>query len=99
MRLSPDDVLAIRRTVTAMLGEEVHIVLFGSRVDDTAKGGDVDLMIGTVHPTPRPAYTAALLSARLSRVLGGRSVDVVLDTPETRPQAIHEIAKRKGITL
>jgi predicted nucleotidyltransferase len=99
MRLFAPDIRAIRHTVATMLGDETRILLFGSRLDDEAKGGDVDLMITTNHPIPRPAFTAALLSARLSRVLGGRAVDVVLNTPETRPQAIHEYAQRQGVVL
>lgn len=99
MRLSSSQIQIIRDTVIAMLGADVRIVLFGSRLDDAAKGGDIDLMVSTTQPVNRSAFTAALLSAKLSRALDGRQVDVVLQTPQTHATLIHEIAQSKGIVL
>jgi len=56
-------------------------------------------MITAAHPISRPAFMAALLSAKLSRALDGRHVDVVLKTPETPPQPIHEAAQSKGVDI
>jgi predicted nucleotidyltransferase len=47
MRLTPDQIATIKSTAKAVLGEGAQVTLFGSRVDDTAKGGDVDLYIET----------------------------------------------------
>lgn len=99
MRLSPDQIETIRHTVAAMLGADVRIMLFGSRLDDAAKGGDIDLMITTTQPVSQLAFTAALLSAKLSRALDGRQVDVVLQTPQTHATLIHEIAQSRGVVL
>ncbi|MEI7869201.1 MAG: nucleotidyltransferase domain-containing protein [Candidatus Methylumidiphilus sp.] len=89
----------IRQTVTAVLGQEAEIVLFGSRVDESARGGDVDLLV-TVRQAPvNPAYTAAFLAAKLERALEGRKVDVVLRAPGSPFRPIHEIALRTGVAL
>lgn len=45
MRLTPAQIQAIRQTTHRVLGEEAAIWLFGSRVDDSKRGGDVDLYV------------------------------------------------------
>jgi hypothetical protein len=47
----------------------------------------------------RPAALAARLSARISRAMDGRSVDVVLLAPNLRRLPIHDLALREGVTL
>ena len=39
MPLTPAQINTIKSTATAVLGEGVQVTLFGSRVDDAAKGG------------------------------------------------------------
>ena len=50
MRLTPAQIETIKSTAQAVLGEGVQVTLFGSRVDDTLKGGDVDLYVETEQP-------------------------------------------------
>jgi len=45
MRLSVEQQEIIRKVVVSLAGENVRIVVFGSRLDDTKRGGDIDLMI------------------------------------------------------
>ena len=45
MRLTPEQIATIKRTTQAVLGEGVQVTLFGSRVHDGQKGGDVDLYV------------------------------------------------------
>lgn len=99
MRLSITDIQKIRQEVVSQLGKEAEIVLFGSRVDDSARGGDVDLMIVLNHVLDNNAGAAALLSARLERMLGGRKVDVILVTPDVQHQPIHDVARQTGVSL
>jgi hypothetical protein len=73
--------------------------LFGSRLDDEAKGGDVDLLIDVPLPVERPALLGATIAARAMRVFGGRQVDVVLRAPNLAEQVIHRIALREGERL
>ena len=49
MRLDPKIRELIKKEVIDHLGSDVVIRLFGSRVDDTKKGGDIDLLIETHH--------------------------------------------------
>ena len=45
MRLSTDQIQAIRQAAIAALGQGTSLWLFGSRVDDAKKGGDIDLLV------------------------------------------------------
>lgn len=45
MRLTKHQIGVINTIVKRMLGEGVAVSLFGSRLDDSRKGGDVDLLI------------------------------------------------------
>ncbi len=99
MRLSSIQAQTIRQTVAAVLGQGAEIVLFGSRVDEGAAGGDVDLLITISQTLMNPAYTAAFLAIKLERALDGRKVDIVLRTPSSPSRPIHEIALRTGVAL
>lgn len=50
MRLTSTQIETIKSTASAMLGEGVRVTLFGSRLDDQQKGGDVDLYIEVPEP-------------------------------------------------
>jgi predicted nucleotidyltransferase len=99
MRLTPDQIDSIKSTAQAVLGEGAQVTLFGSRVHDEQKGGDVDLMVEVTQAIADPAVLAARLSSRVSRSMHGRRVDVVLKAPNLMEQPIHRIAKQEGIRL
>ena len=48
MRLSDDQTRAIKQITHQIAGETAHIWVFGSRLDDTAFGGDLDLLLEQV---------------------------------------------------
>jgi len=50
MRLTPAQIDTIKTTAAAVMGEGVRVTLFGSRLDDHQKGGDVDLYIEVPEP-------------------------------------------------
>ena len=99
MRLSQHQQQTIRRIVGEVFDEPVTILLFGSRVDDDARGGDIDLLVQCSEPVEHPAVTASRLSARISRALQGRKVDVVLEAPSLQYLPIHDVAHRTGVPL
>lgn len=99
MRLTPIQRAGIRRVVRQTAGDAARVLLFGSRLDDAARGGDVDLLVELSEAVDNPAVLAATLSARLSRVLDGRQVDVLLAAPNLRRYPIHDIAQHQGLPL
>lgn len=73
--------------------------VFGSRLDDPRRGGDVDLLVELECPVSNPVWLAARISARLPRALRGREVDVVLSAPNLARSALHAAAEREGQLL
>ena len=99
MRLTATQIDTIKSTAQAVLGQGVQVTLFGSRVDDAQKGGDVDLMVEVPQPLKKPALIAARIASLVSRGLQGRKVDVLLKAPNLMEQPIHRIAAQQGIAL
>ena len=99
MRLTARDVSAIKQAVGDVLGDETEVRLFGSRVDDSARGGDVDLMVTVDHAVENPAWAMANVERKLVRELGERKVDIVLKAPNLETSLIHQLAQEKGVLL
>lgn len=99
MRLSTEQAATVRQAVDELFSPAAKVLLFGSRVDNEACGGDIDLLVETPIEVARSAFAAANLAARLERQFNGRRVDVVLVTPSTPEQPIHRIARQQGILL
>ncbi len=99
MRLSKEHIQAIRRLVSEVAGEQARVRVFGSRLDDAARGGDLDLLLELPVPADNPALLAARLSARVSRLMYGRRVDVLVSAPNLMRLPIHDIAFKEGQLL
>ena len=99
MRLTPEQIQAIRTGVVDVAGRDARVWLFGSRIHDQTRGGDVDLLLELEQPVSEPAQLAARLSARVSRAMYGRKVDVVVKAPKLMQLPIHTIALQKGVRL
>jgi len=99
MRLSINDVSAIKSVSHEILGGTYPIRLFGSRRDESQKGGDVDLLIELPIAVEKPALLCAELSAKISRHLMGRKTDVLILAPNLTRLPIHEVALREGVPL
>ena len=94
MRLSQSELHNILAIKNEVFGTETKIYLFGSRVDDSQKGGDIDLFID---------YTAAdksekkiLFLTSLESQIGEQKIDVVFSSGHNR---LIETEAKKGIEL
>lgn len=99
MRLTEYQAQAIRQLARQVGGNQSRVRIFGSRLDDTAHGGDLDLMLELPEPVNNPALMAAQMSALVSRVMFGRKVDVLLSAPNLMRLPIHDIAFKEGRLL
>lgn len=101
MRLTEEQHTVIRSLVTEVFGARAEVWLFGSRVDDNKRGGDIDLLIETDQVDVN-ALTRAEISflTKLQMKLGEQKIDVLLDYPsrKTHPP-IFSIAKKTGVLL
>ena len=99
MRLTDDQTQAIRQLARQVAGSQSRVRVFGSRLDDVAHGGDLDLMLELPEPVDNPALMAAQMSAQVSRVMHGRKVDVLLSAPNLMRLPIHDMAFKEGELL
>lgn len=96
VRLTPYELEAIKTTAKEVFGEGVKLWLFGSRVDPTKRGGDIDLYIET-----QEGYNVKKLLkflARLNIRIGERKIDVILEREGCTKEIAIE-AKTKGVRL
>lgn len=99
MRLSSLAGSTIRDTVRSVLGPGATVRLFGSRTNDSARGGDIDLLVESDQVVEQPALVAARIGALLQLALGDQRIDVVIAAPNLPDQAIHQTARATGIML
>ena len=98
MRLTAKQTEVIRIAVREVYGEDSRLWLFGSRVDDTLRGGDIDLL---VRPDTSGGYALMdkiQLLGKLERGLGERKIDIVIEAQDDQ-RPIVKIAHERGIRL
>ena len=97
MRLTKQQVEIIRGAAETAFGSGTVVKLFGSRVDDSKRGGDIDLL---VRPTDQDHLLRRKLRflTLLEAALGERKIDVVIEQPhDVRP--IVRVAWETGVSL
>jgi predicted nucleotidyltransferase len=95
MRLTIHEQEMIKKAF-AEIFENGRLYLFGSRVDDTKKGGDIDLYIESAKGENLSSKKIDFL-VRLKHAIGEQKIDVVIDRGENR--LIDKTAKKEGILL
>ena len=96
MRLSLFEIKTIIKYKNEIFGDSAKIYLFGSRIDDTKKGGDIDLYIEAVNIDDVFTKKIEFLSS-IQQIIGEQKIDLVFAKDENR--AIEIEAKTKGVVL
>ncbi len=99
MRLSSKAQQIIRDSTHEIFGSDATAIVFGSRVDDMASGGDIDLLVQSDKAIAQRQRKALQLVARLQIRLGDQPIDVLVLDPETTCQSVHDEALRTGVPL
>lgn len=99
MRLTPETRQVIKESVQDVFGPNATVRLFGSRTDDEARGGDIDLLVECSEPVTDSLRKSLTLTARLQSRLGDQRIDVIVTDPQTKPQSVHDVARRTGVPL
>lgn len=99
MRLTPFERSAIRQCAQTSFGTSAKVRLFGSRVDDSLVGGDIDLYIETATPELATLKRELAFSRALKDVIGEQKIDVLVRAPGHVARPIDQIALRSGVTL
>jgi predicted nucleotidyltransferase len=99
MRLTRQQQQIIKETAADVFGTHVSVYLFGSRVDDSARGGDIDLLVRLDKPQQQTEQKILQFVAKLQMQLGDQPIDVLVQDPESTPGSIHLQAQRTGVKL
>ncbi|MCX7107416.1 MAG: nucleotidyltransferase domain-containing protein [Methylococcales bacterium] len=95
MRLTEFEINAIKQCALEIFGDNVQVFLFGSRVDDSKKGGDLDLYIKTEAGNDFSNKIKFLVA--LEQQIGEQKIDVVFAEDKSRP--IEQQAINNGVLL
>jgi len=95
MRLKPEIVLFLKQIIFDRIpGSKVY--LFGSRADDAAKGGDIDLLIITKEPVDK--HILRKIRIEFYKRFGWRKLDLVNFT-ENNSSAFYNLIASGAIPL
>ena len=83
MRLSSIEIKKIIDVAKEAYGSSVKVFLFGSRTDDSKRGGDIELLIRTETQEKLGFMGRVLMRAKLKMVLGDQKIDIVGDHEES----------------
>ena len=95
MRLLSQEVDTIRSVIHRVFGDDARVMLFGSRVDDSQRGGDIDLYVMPASFAIRQKKIEALVA--LKSALGDQKIDLIIAQDATR--LIEQEALTTGVFL
>ena len=98
MRLTAFEITAIKQNAKSIFGGAAKVYLFGSRVDDSKKGGDIDLYVISENQDNLYEKKIKFLNA-LDMSLGQQKIDVVIAKDKNRPIEKEAIAKGMELNL
>lgn len=75
MRISKQEIYLLKDKLNT-LSKEASLYLFGSRIDDTKKGGDIDLLIVSSSLTKKDLR---ILRIEFFKKFGEQKLDILLD--------------------
>ena len=97
VRLTEEEIKAIVETAKEVFGNNVKVWLFGSRVDLTKRGGDIDLYIET--PIKGDILDKKLtFLVKLEDKIGEQRIDLIIRPPNAEDW-ISKVAKEMGVRL
>ncbi|GAQ94208.1 hypothetical protein TAGGR_1387 [Thermodesulfovibrio aggregans] len=99
MRLSEEVLSKIKTLANKHFGESCEVRIFGSRIDNSKRGGDIDIYIKTDSKENLIELKAKFL-AELKMTIGDQKIDLLVeskDKPEENP--VYEVARTTGIKI
>jgi len=96
MRLTQHEIISIKKAFKETF-ESGDIYLFGSRVDDTKRGGDIDLYLVPSKKFDDERERKIKFLIKLDEYIGEQKIDVIIAKDKNRP--IEQNALKEGIKL
>lgn len=101
MRLTPQQIESLKQVAAEVFGSQAQIRLFGSRVDDQRRGGDIDLYVtGIALPLEAQLDAKLRFLVKAKQRLGERRIDLVFAPLSGQPVLpIQRMAEDTGVPL
>ncbi|MDX8127141.1 nucleotidyltransferase domain-containing protein [Methylomonas sp. OY6] len=101
MRLTPQQADILKCIAADVFGTQASLQLFGSRTDDTRRGGDIDLYVKGFNQNLEKTLDAKLrFLVKAKQALGDQRIDLVFAPAEGREQLpIQRVAEQTAIPL
>ncbi|MDA3893452.1 MAG: nucleotidyltransferase domain-containing protein [Salinivirgaceae bacterium] len=97
MRLSNHEIKTIQTCTKEIFGN-CKIILFGSRVDISQKGGDIDLLLEPLKYKTDWYIKKINLLVKLKQILGDQKIDIIVSLKNDK-RGIVQTAINEGIVL
>ncbi len=82
VRLSAETIKVVKEKAKEIFGKDARVILFGSRVNEKAKGGDIDLYIMVTDKNDLFNKELKFL-ADVKRKIGSQKIDVIFNKDKT----------------
>ncbi len=99
MRLSLEQIQQIKHHTIDVYGNNACVYLFGSRVNDAEKGGDIDLLIEVETKEQASFENEFKLAGALQLALGPQKIDLISHVKGQPTNKIQQQALQNGIQL
>ncbi len=96
MRLKQNEIEIIKSNILKYI-YDAKIILFGSRVYDEKKGGDIDIFVETKQKVDLKQQIKILSDLEINGI--NRKIDMIFKTPTTKKQTIFKTIYKEGIVL
>lgn len=100
MRISKQEIESIKELAVNIFGKETKVLLFGSRIADNKRGGDIDLFVTNNKKENLTLAAKVKFLVELKLLIGEQKIDVILDTESTRSKKqFYNSIKQQAIEL
>ena len=100
MRITQQQKEIFKQVLLKYFGLASELRIFGSRIDDNARGGDIDIYIEPEVCEADDIVEAKLDAlAELHQILGEQKIDLVINRKNGLKLPIYDVAKSTGIIL
>ena len=99
MRLTTHQITIIKNAAQSVLGADAQVILFGSRVNDALRGGDIDSLVESQSHVANKTQAIGQIYAKLIRQLGDRKIDIIINDSHSEPSTVIDMAKETGVQL
>lgn len=101
MRLTPREIQVLKEVGAEVFGLQARLFLFGSRLDDARRGGDIDLYVtGFLRPVAEQLDARLRFLVKAKECLGEQRIDVVFAAGPGEPLTpIQQMAEKTGVQL